>query len=259
MCTLSILIQRSARYPLVVAANRDESRLRPSRAPFVWPGPPAFVAGRDERAGGTWLGVNEHGVFVGLTNLWTGRPPDASRASRGEVVVRALRHASVEEVAAWMATQPPGATNPFLLVCASAHGDAFWTLTEDGLDIHALEPGIHSFGNVMPPQTATPKLAAMTRRFETAWREHRRDEVEEIVPVLEEALGTHTGDRSPQESICVHTGGEYGTVSSTVMLVSPSIGSSRLFHAPGPPCVTPFEDLSDRMIELGRRLRRRSR
>ena len=39
---------------------------------------PRIIGGRDERAGGTWLAVGEHGVVAALTN----RPsaaPDAAR------------------------------------------------------------------------------------------------------------------------------------------------------------------------------------
>jgi hypothetical protein len=259
VCTLSILLGLSSRYPLMVAANRDESRTRESRPPLLWSGPPAFVAGRDERAGGTWLGVNEHGLFVGLTNLWTGRPPDPARASRGQLVVDALAHPSVEATAAWMAAQEPEATNPFLLVCAAASGDAFWTMSEDGLAVHPLGPGVHSFSNLPPGSALDPKPPRMTSRFEPATSERRDASAEDLLVFLREALATHVAGGSPRESICVHTPGDYGTVSSTVVLLGRSLRESRLFYAPGPPCVTPFEDLSAWMVELDRRFRARTR
>lgn len=47
------------------------------------------MAPRDDVAGGTWLGVNAAGVFVGITNRYLG-PKDDARVSRGALVTRAL-------------------------------------------------------------------------------------------------------------------------------------------------------------------------
>lgn len=88
MCVLALFLPGAGRGPAVVAANRDEYYDRPSAPPSeVEPG---IVAGRDLRAGGTWLGVNRHGLFVALTNRR--RPekrPDS--LSRGLLALEALR------------------------------------------------------------------------------------------------------------------------------------------------------------------------
>jgi uncharacterized protein with NRDE domain len=81
MCWIAILFQINPRWPLIVAANREEARQRPTRAPFRWPEEPAIWAGRDDVAGGTWLGVNAAGLLAAVTN----RPEaklDAARRSR---------------------------------------------------------------------------------------------------------------------------------------------------------------------------------
>jgi uncharacterized protein with NRDE domain len=85
MCVLALLLEPGR---LLVAANRDEAFDRPSAPPAeVEPG---IVAGRDLRAGGTWLGYNRHGLFVAVTNRKDPAPtPDA--ASRGLLVREALR------------------------------------------------------------------------------------------------------------------------------------------------------------------------
>jgi len=54
--------------PIIVAANRDERYNRPSAAPTFWHTEPQILAGRDLVAGGTWLGVNEFGLLVGVLN-----------------------------------------------------------------------------------------------------------------------------------------------------------------------------------------------
>ena len=52
-------------------------------------GIPVKVAGRDQEAGGTWLGVNADGRFAALTNIRDPHQPPA-RKSRGELVARFL-------------------------------------------------------------------------------------------------------------------------------------------------------------------------
>ena len=81
MCTLALAVGVSPSLPLVVAANRDELLARPAVPPFLWPrepGAPRILSPRDEVAGGTWLGLNEHALFVGITNR-AGAPPDPAR------------------------------------------------------------------------------------------------------------------------------------------------------------------------------------
>jgi uncharacterized protein with NRDE domain len=62
--------------PLVVAANRDEALDRPSGPPRRYPlGERSVLAPEDKVGGGTWLGVNDQGLFVGITNRF-GLPKD---------------------------------------------------------------------------------------------------------------------------------------------------------------------------------------
>src|SRR5262245_38531884 len=115
MCTLVVAAQVVPDRPLVVVANRDEQLDRASSPPHRWR--EGFFAPRDDVAGGTWLGVNDHGVFVGITNRFLG-PRDASRATRGELVVRALGLDSAREIHDAMRTVDPARYNGFHLVYA---------------------------------------------------------------------------------------------------------------------------------------------
>src|SRR5689334_12777158 len=87
MCTLVVATRLVPGFPLVVAANRDE-RLSRAASPPAFDGR-GFIAPRDEVAGGTWLGLNRHGVFVGVTNRF-GVAKDDARESRGELVIEGL-------------------------------------------------------------------------------------------------------------------------------------------------------------------------
>ena len=79
-------------FPLIVAANRDEHYDRPSAAPSLIETTPKIIAGRDLRAGGTWLGVNSAGLMVGVLNRHLdGNSPVADARSRGLLCMELLR------------------------------------------------------------------------------------------------------------------------------------------------------------------------
>ena len=89
MCLIVFAWRPGHAQPLIVAANRDEFFARPSLPLALWLDAPDVYAGRDQEAGGTWLGVNTDGRFAALTNIRDPHQPPA-RKSRGELVARFL-------------------------------------------------------------------------------------------------------------------------------------------------------------------------
>lgn len=69
MCLVLFAYRMQPDTPLVVAANRDEFYDRPAKSAHFWPDKPGILAGRDETAGGTWLGINRQGRFAAVTNF----------------------------------------------------------------------------------------------------------------------------------------------------------------------------------------------
>ncbi len=86
MCLIALAWQRHPRWPLIVAANRDELHARPSRALGPWPESPDLHGGRDEQAGGAWLLYSSQGRFAAVTNVREGAAPPVGERSRGELV-----------------------------------------------------------------------------------------------------------------------------------------------------------------------------
>lgn len=68
MCLILFAVDVHERYRWVIAGNRDEYYERPTRSADFWPDQGDIFAGRDERAGGTWMGVSAKGRFAALTN-----------------------------------------------------------------------------------------------------------------------------------------------------------------------------------------------
>src|SRR5436305_10671915 len=68
MCLLALFYRVVEDAAVIIGANREEAYARPGEPPQLLDGPTRAVAGVDPVAGGTWLGVNEHGVLVAVTN-----------------------------------------------------------------------------------------------------------------------------------------------------------------------------------------------
>ena len=69
MCLILFAYRVRPETPLIVAANRDEYHNRPAQSAHFWLDASEVLAGRDETAGGTWLGVNRRGRFAAVTNF----------------------------------------------------------------------------------------------------------------------------------------------------------------------------------------------
>lgn len=125
MCSVIFLRRPGHDWPLILGANRDEIGDRPWQPPArYWPDRDV-VAGRDELAGGTWLGINDHGVVAGVLNRMGTLGPEPGRRSRGELPLDALDHADAAEAAKALMDLDPGAWRPFNMFVADNH-TAFW-------------------------------------------------------------------------------------------------------------------------------------
>ena len=89
MCLLALALGVHARFPIVVAANRDEFYARPTE-PLGWWSPaadaPLVLSGRDLEAGGTWMGLTAAGRLAMLTNIRAPSQQDPDAESRGRIV-----------------------------------------------------------------------------------------------------------------------------------------------------------------------------
>lgn len=259
MCFIAVLFQAHPDYPLVVAANRNESRARPATAPYRWPddtpspltrrGPKPAVrafrtaraegvqasiwAGRDEIAGGTWLGASELGFLVAITNRRDG-PVDRSFPSRGVLCLDALREPSPSAALALVEERLRRAQyNPFNLLCGSPH--EAWVTTWKG-DTRSLSPGIHVITNA--GDVDDRQIPAIVRAADALTGASVADAA---LDVLLDRLGRLCADTTEPDRIC-RAGGETGTVSSSLIALAPD-GSLRAYrHADGPPCERPYAD-----------------
>ena len=97
MCLIVLANGVHPRFPFILAGNRDEFLDRPAKAAHFWPDAPDLLAGRDLKAGGTWMGITRAGRFAALTNHRDRRRPHAEGPSRGALVRNALEDRDLED------------------------------------------------------------------------------------------------------------------------------------------------------------------
>lgn len=161
MCLVLVAHRAHSRYPLVVAANRDEWRARPADPLHRWPD--ALVAGRDRLAGGTWLAVRPDGAFAAVTNF---REPDAPTGgrSRGELPLRVLRAPDLGEAVHDIARDAASYAG-FHLIAGDTQ--ALWHLSNRGEGPTRLPPGVWGVSNG-PRAAPWPKVALGVAAFTAA-------------------------------------------------------------------------------------------
>jgi len=245
MCTLILLDRVVPEFPVIVAANRDEFFARPAAPPARFApadGRPVFVAPQDLEAGGTWMGLNSNGLFVGLTNRPVAARNPALR-SRGLLVIDALGQRSAAAAADDLRRSEPR-TAPFNLLAADGAETWLARLQGDRLETRRLEPGIHVVCNRDRDDLGSGKV----RWIETLLAAlDPASDLEHLVAGLVRVLGAHPNESNPLENPCVHTT-EYGTRSSTVLAIGPSKRSWR--YADGAPCETKYQNFSRLLDDL---------
>lgn len=244
MCTLILAWQVFDDAPVVVAANRDEFYERPSEPPRARDWEVPVVAPKDARADGTWLGYNEHGVLVAITNRWQGEDVTGER-SRGLLVRDALAYESAEAATRFVERELDGRTyDGFNLVIADASA-ALLIEYDRGRQVTNLEPGIHVVVNV----GADGNYDIPEARAEVAAKQ--AENADAVVGALHPEPGETSSewlDRAGDVvadhdyGVCVHRDG-FGTKSASLIRLGEEI---REFHfADGPPCETDFERVKD--------------
>jgi len=224
MCVLALWLGLDPKTPLLVAANRDESYSRPSAPPAEIE--PGIIAGKDLESGGTWLGINKHGLFVAVTNRRTParRPESLSRGLLALETLRCRKLACVEGIVERrVADHAVAGFNLVAVVDGEGlclHYDGTLRRAPFGAGIHVISSDRDLDDPAMPEKQTLDRFIAARPGLPD-------------VDSLRSFLSSHEGDRP----VCKHGDG-YGTVSSTI-LVDDS-GGPRLLHADGPPCRTEF-------------------
>jgi len=242
MCILMVIHKGIPSYPIVVAANRDEYYDRPTQGPHQLAHTPVVWGGQDARAGGTWLGVNAHGLVIGLTNrrIREHQENDPQRRSRGLLCLEALQCRTATEAADFLASEPTEHYNPFNLLMLDQH-EILWAAYEGKSYLQRLEPGLHILTNGNINDFETVRIRRARRLLQHA----TYTEWPRCLSLLEQVCRDHESGVKDRETICMHRDYErYGTVSSTILALAPAVVGSVYRYAAGHPCTILYEDYS---------------
>jgi uncharacterized protein with NRDE domain len=195
MCLLVLAWQVHPRYRLVVAANRDEFHERPTAPMGKWPAPDDIIAGRDLRAGGTWLAMDRSRRFGVITNFRDMQPPLPGAPSRGNLIPDYLRN-------------PEGAQDYFRKLQPTAQEysgfnlllmdhDSLWYASNRAEPFaNSLTPGIYGLSNHYL-DTPWPKLQRVRRQFDPLVRQGNEIAKSELLSILADPTQAGVNEKLP--------------------------------------------------------------
>jgi uncharacterized protein with NRDE domain len=242
MCLLALFFRAVEDAAVVVGANREEFYARGGSPPQILDGAVRAVAGLDPQGGGTWLGVNAHGVLVAVTNRARSEAPPRPR-SRGLLVRDLLTSCTSAREATDQAVRaldkgPYAGCN---VLCADAD-TAVVLEAGDWLRVRPLPPGLHVLTNHDVNDAHDLRLG------HALWwlGERNYAHAGECVVALKQLCG-QIGNGDPP--MCLRLA-DRGTVSSSIIALRSPLRRSTYLHAQGPPDRTPYQDCSRLLREI---------
>jgi uncharacterized protein with NRDE domain len=234
MCLLVMAWESHPRYRLVVAANRDEFHARPAAPLAKWPAPePGILAGRDLRAQGTWLGLDERRRFGVITNFRELQRPRPEAPSRGGLIPDYLSGSPGAE--AFLRRLEPLASrySGFNLLLTDAGSLWYASNRADGF-ARRLPPGVYGLSNEFL-DTPWPKLRRVRRRFDSWLADPPAGTPDKLFELLADRATAGLDEELPQTGLSLEwervlsapfvLHPDYGTRASTVVLLEHSGGA----------------------------------
>lgn len=225
MCLALFAFHTHPRFPVLIAANRDEFYERPTAAADFWKDAPDVLAGRDLREGGTWMGVTQSGRFAAVTNYRDPREFRETRKSRGLLVKEYLEGGDTPLGYLGRVSRTGEAYNGFNLVTGDLREMAYYSNREGGARV--LGPGAYGLSNHLL-DTPWPKVERSKAALFEMLSHDKPGLIEGLFRVLadgyrpEDAKLPDTGVGLEWERLLSSAfikSPDYGTRSSTVFLV----------------------------------------
>jgi len=241
MCIVALAIDCHPRFPLVIAANRDEFFDRPTARLAWWhaedsPGSGMpILGGRDLKEGGTWLGLNPAGRLALVTNIRKPLPPDVQGSTRGHLVPQWLRAQDRGEPMPLVGCKPVN-----LLAADFAAGECWWA-SSMRTSATRLAAGLHGLSNA-ELDTPWPKVQKLKRSVAGALNGPASESLDALVTQLFAALSDpavaadselpRTGvslewERALSAIFIRSADGRYGTRCSTLVITEHLHGHGR--------------------------------
>src|SRR6056297_830636 len=172
MCLIVFAFNHHPKFPVIFAANRDEFYAREAQKAHFWDTKPAVLAGKDLRAGGTWLGVSEKGDFGAITNFRDLDNPREGDRSRGEIIPEFLTRENSPQQKLRQLIQESQHYAGFNLLAGNS--ERLYYLSNVSGDMQTVAPGIHGISNAYL-DTPWPKVEVAKSECKQAIKPTRID------------------------------------------------------------------------------------
>jgi uncharacterized protein with NRDE domain len=251
MCIFSFIYRVVPECPIFVLTNRDEATERPSVPPQLFASAEygtRWFGGADAKAGGTWFGINEHGLLAAVTNR-TKEPATPNPRSRGLLCRDVLGHATARSAVDWVLRElSQHAYAGFNLVIVSA--ESAWVIEAAGTtSVTQLGPGIHSVSNG-PLDARDDRRVNLAQSLVARMVDEEKD-WQAYIGKAQEICRIHSSGDAP--GMCLHRD-HWGTVGSTIAALASDPRHFQYHYAPGPPCSTPYIDYSNAFKRMAARV-----
>jgi uncharacterized protein with NRDE domain len=218
MCLILFAYQHHPRYPVIVAANRDEFYTRPTQALDFWPDQPEIAAGRDLERMGTWLGINRQGRLAAVTNYREAGVQRPEALSRGHLVTDFLTGRTT--VPDYLNRLPAEGHlyNGFNLILGDSRG--LFYFSNRGRTPSPIQPGIHGLSNHLL-DTQWPKVCNGQSKIAAILAEDDTDiDRQRLLEALEDQ-SVPQEDQLPDTGI----GPEWERMLAPIFITSPDYGT----------------------------------
>lgn len=230
MCTVILLLRPGHRWPVLIAANRDERLDRPWDAPGAyWPGQSSVMAGRDRLGGGTWMAMRG-GLVAAVLNRPGSLGPALGKLSRGGLPLMAMGHESADAASRALLGLDGGSYRSFNMVVADRRSAHFIRGLGHGRpEGWALPPGLHVVTAHDPNDPGSPRAQAQLPRFAAS---PVPDPTGDDWAAWQRLLADRSGPRAAALNVPPRDG--FGTVCSSLVGL-PASGPPVWLFAAGPP------------------------
>ena len=173
MCLVVFNWRPETAFPLLLVANRDEFRARPTQ-PVHWWKAPELLAGKDLKAGGTWFAIDRQGRFALITNIRPGYVGTTAELSRGELPLAFIK--SAQSIPDFHSSLKPEISRYGGFNLLLGEPDRLFWFSSDYPEGQWVAPGIHVLSNdaldtpwpkaELARQQMTERLARLEQRGE---------------------------------------------------------------------------------------------
>ncbi len=243
MSLLAVVYKLVPEAPILVAFNRDEPLDRICPAPSIQSGKPRVLASMDQNSGGTCLGVNQNGLFVGVMRRRKFDAP-VSPKSRGALAREMLRCNSARAAVDLALEELDSGEYDGANFVVADHENGWCIHAGNDTNVVELEEGLRIIGekDIDDPQD---ERVAMARRLLTL---QTLDSPVKFLAIASKVLARPPLNEDRPSMVVREK--DYGTVASTLIALGKKPRDAIYQYSNGAPDEAKFEDYSPMLRDI---------